>query len=241
MNPPIVSSSDVKVLTLQSLETDFKPAWTVNSGQLKNIIRNTEPVMLNAIKKPLAFHPSIESEPDRNFAGNSESNDNTRYEAHLANIARWESRERGRIEANNQILWWFNRSLTFGELITYIKDILANKTQQYMYKVIDYPPIKDLVKSVSTENPKTARLFIIFKTSNEVLEDALSFVIYEDKDGENLKKRRVFLHVTNLDMIESIKKHPQSGGRRRSSRKNYKKSPKRVFAAKSRRIRRQRK
>lgn len=228
---------------MQSLETDFKPAWTVNSGQLKNIIRNTELGMLNAIKRPLAFHQSIDREPDREFAGNSNSNDNRRYDEHLNKIATWERIERARIEANNKILWWFNRSLTLGELITYIKDILDNKTQQYMYKVIDYPPIKDLVKSVSTENPKTARLFIIFKTSNGmlVLEDELLFVIYEDKDGENLKKRRVFLHVTNPDMIESIKKHPQSGGRRRSSRKNYKKSPKRVFAVKSRRIRRQRK
>lgn len=236
------------LLTLESLESDFKPSWNVKSGQLKDIIRDTERDMLTAIKKPISHIPFKMAEPYDTSIPNSYSNDTSARDAFRKSHDIWEFHKRVNKQENDNLQNDFNYSMTFSEFAAFLKLNLDN-TKKYTYKVIDNPTIPTIpiaVPSASPTHPKQVRLLNIFETSSSTSIPVYSFVIYEDvidKNvvGDSAQKRRVFLHVTNSTMIESINTYLQGGGRRRSSRKNYKKSPKRVFATKSRRIRRQRK
>lgn len=145
----------------------------------------------------------------------------------------------------------------FDEFVDFLKEnkyfpvSLDGPTYTYTYKVISSPD--ELLKLTGsgtlhvTSLVHTGKLFIIFDKDNKV---KTAFVIYEDKDGEETKKRRVFIEVDNKNFIWNqinVALNPPMNGGRRFSRK-YKKLNKRIKSSKrsyrkpkSRRTRRQRK
>ena len=273
---PLVPLDTSKQLTIESLQ-QFRPGKIVQSSNLKDFIVGNYKLdvdgnytfdgkELEMIKKFVGLKPlDLTDNAISNFVGtgwrkpinrsydeciNTPGANRTKcYNSKLsAETSEYKSAiKNGRPQKATKIkkdIRVFNEFVNFLDELGYFRPDRAN----YTYKVISSPD--ELVKLTGsrtlyvTSEVHTGKLFIIFDEKNDV---SIVFVIYEDKDGEEIKKKRVFIEVIFKDEItNALKKTPMNGGRRFS--RKYKKLNKRIKSSKrsyrkpkSRRTRRQRK
>ena len=248
---------DTKPLTIESLQ-EFKPGKFVQSSNLKDFIvgnynldNNKEYTFdgkeLEMIEKFAGRNLDLTNNAILSFVGNGwrkpiqRSFDECRYTPGIS-IDTCNDRKSSELTREKTSVIKNGRShkatkikkdiMVFNEFVNYLERFGFLSPDEYTYKVISSPDELEKLTGSSTlyvtSQVHTGKLFIIFDKNKDV---RIVFVIYEDKDGEEIKKRRVFIEVISTYKIEDALKKLHMKAGRRFSRK-YKKLNKRIKSSK---------